>query len=77
MNNNNNIRTNRIKRRTKGEEVRVGDRVEVLNSYRGLKETRGVVVKVTGSQATINPDNDGPNFRKYKRNLKIVYDHLE
>lgn len=68
--NSNNQQTN--KPRTSGELVQVGDRVRVLNDHRRLRQTTGVVVKVTSAQATINPDSGGAWFRRYKRNLKII-----
>lgn len=63
------------KRRTKGSEAQVGDRVQILNNYRGRKGDRGVVIRTTASQVTINPDNGGENYRRYKGNIKIIYDN--
>ena len=60
-------------RKRNGDKFQVGDRVREMNNYRNLKHVTGVVIKVTSAQATINPDNGGANFRKHKRNLKIIY----
>ena len=48
----------------------IGDRVIVTNKYRGLKGTKGTIVSLSNAQATVKPDNNGVNFRKYKQNLR-------
>jgi uncharacterized protein YlxW (UPF0749 family) len=60
-----------LSRKPKGD-IRVGDKVIVLNKYRSLKDTTGIVIAVTSAQATVRPDNGGPDFRRYKSNLKIL-----
>lgn len=53
-------------------DIQVGDRVRVLNNYRGLRNTTGVVISISATQATVRSDRDDIVFRKYKQNLEIV-----
>jgi hypothetical protein len=61
----------KTKDRNKGD-IRIGDRVIVLNKHRSLKNTVGTVISVAAVQATVRPDNGEPDFRRYKINLKLV-----
>jgi TolA-binding protein len=57
--------------RSKGD-IRIGDKVIVLNKHRSLKNTTRKVISVASAQATVRPDNSGPDFRRYKVNLKVI-----
>ena len=59
-------------KRRRRREVQVGDRVRVLNNYRGLRNTTGIVISISATQATVKSDRDDIKFRKYKQNLEIV-----
>ena len=53
-------------------DIQVGDRVRVLNNYRGLGNTTATVISITESQAKVRGDRGGTIFRRYKQNLEIV-----
>ena len=52
--------------------IRIGDKVEVKNTYKGQKGVRGTVIKLTSTKAWVKPIDEGANFRKYKLNLKLL-----
>jgi dsDNA-specific endonuclease/ATPase MutS2 len=56
----------------KEKQLKIGDRVEVRNNYRGRRGTKGVITKITPSQAYIKPDNGNKTFRSYKQNLRRI-----
>jgi hypothetical protein len=52
--------------------LKVGDKVEVTNKYKGRLEVRGTVIKVTSAQVLIQEEGGEDIFRKYKANVKQV-----
>lgn len=61
----NNIGTNTIE---------IGTRVRVLNDYRNLRGTTGVLIGTSSAQVTIRPDNGEREFRRYRQNVEIIED---
>ena len=55
-------------------EPRIGDRIEVTNTYKGRLGVIGVVIKLGKAQVTVRNEIDGVIFRKYKQNLTKVED---
>jgi hypothetical protein len=53
-------------------QLSIGDRVKVLNNYRGRQGITGVITRITPTQAHIRPDNGGNIFRSYKQNLRRI-----
>ena len=56
----------------KGKDFRVGDSVEVTNSYGVGKGVEGTITKLTPQQAYVQPIDGGKVFRKYKQNLTRI-----
>ena len=54
------------------EEPVIGDRVEVRNNYKGRRGIQGVVTRITPTQAYVEPDNGGEEFRCNKSNLRLI-----
>jgi preprotein translocase subunit YajC len=52
--------------------LRVGDRVEVTNRYKGRLGVRGTIIKVTSAQVLIQEVDNNSTFRKYKANVKKI-----
>lgn len=50
----------------------VGDRVQVLDNYKGRKGKTGIITRVTASQVRIKADSDGEHFSKYKQNVRRI-----
>ena len=68
-------RTTRNERTTtnkESNELRVGDKVEVTNRYKGRFGVQGTITKVTSAQVLIRETGSGNTFRKYKANVKKV-----
>ena len=55
--------------------LQVGDRVLITNNYRGARGVVGTIVRVTEATVVIDPDNRGPEIRRYKDN--VVHCHHE
>ena len=55
-------------------EPRIGNRIEVTNTYKGRLGVIGVVIKLGKAQVTVRNEIDGVIFRKYKQNLTKVED---
>jgi predicted transcriptional regulator len=53
-------------------QIKVGDIVEVTNRYRNRLGVKGKVIRVTSTQAVIEPIDGGATFRKYKVNLRKI-----
>ena len=41
----------------------------ITNNYRGARGVIGTIVRVTPATVLIDPDNGGPEIRKYKANV--------
>jgi dsDNA-specific endonuclease/ATPase MutS2 len=52
--------------------LKVGDKVEVTNKYKGRLGVRGTVIRVTSAQVVIQEEDGDEVFRKYKANVKRV-----
>ena len=52
--------------------LQVGDRIEILNSYRGLKGHRGTVTRFTSSRVWFDFDSTGNNTFREKQNLRRI-----
>ena len=52
--------------------VQVGDRVQILNSYRGLRGERGTVTRFTTSRVWFDLDSTGENTFGEKQNLRRI-----
>jgi dsDNA-specific endonuclease/ATPase MutS2 len=52
--------------------LKVGDKVEVTNKYKGRLGVRGTVIRVTSAQVVIQEEGGDEVFRKYKANVRRV-----
>ena len=52
--------------------ISVGDRVQILNSYRGLRCYKGMVTRYSTSRVWFNLDSTGENTFREKQNLKRI-----
>jgi preprotein translocase subunit YajC len=52
------------------QELAIGDRIEITNNHRGLKGTKGVIVKVTDAQYQIKLDHNGSYIYRTKTNVR-------
>jgi len=67
--------TNNTENRTRRNEnknrpLSTGDSVIVTNKYKGRQGVTGTIVRLTSTQAIIQPTDGGEAFRKYKANLR-------
>jgi dsDNA-specific endonuclease/ATPase MutS2 len=53
-------------------DLRVGDRVEVTNRYKGRFGTQGTIIKITSAQVLIQEADSDNTFRKYKANVRKI-----
>ena len=52
------------------QELTIGDRIEITNNHRGLKGTKGTIVKVTDAQFQIKLDSNGSLVYRTKTNVR-------
>jgi len=50
--------------------LKIGDRVKVTNSHKGLRGTIDVITRLNPEQAYVMPDNGKSEFRRHKLNSK-------
>ena len=73
------LHTNRIPQLTiivdrsrKNGDIRIGDKVRVLNKYRCQKGVIGEAISKTSAQAKVLPENSEQSFIRYKKNLELL-----
>jgi hypothetical protein len=67
----NNTEGNNQTETTKNKNIlRVGDKIEVTNKYKGRLGVQGTIVKVTSAQVLIQETGSNTTFRKYKANVR-------
>jgi hypothetical protein len=55
------------------EDLKINDLVIITNNYKGLRDTKGTVIRVTKKQATIRTES-GCIVQRAKKNLKRLQD---
>jgi hypothetical protein len=50
----------------------IGNHVEITNTYKGLKGTRGFIIKITDKQVVLREESSKRNHTRSKKNIKKV-----
>jgi len=53
-------------------DFKIGNVVEVLNSYKGLKGSKGIVTKVTDDFIYFDINKNGIKTHRHRKNLKLI-----
>ena len=59
-------------RPAKRREFRIGDRVEIIDNYKGNKGKIGKIEAITGQQVVLTIEAEGLQVRKWKENVRRV-----
>ena len=55
-------------------EFQIGDRIEILNNYKGLRGAQGVITHITAKQVSLRVDGHRGVVNKKKSNVRKVLD---